>query len=131
MRGVNGCFICGKYHRTNTKHTQKQFTAEVIKLKKNHLRALLAVEDLGPMVHMAGADDFVEDEDDMVQLACDSYEEDSDLSFITVKNAAGLQSSLSASALLHGRSNFTYLDFALVTINEKFDKEEGPAFDGI
>lgn len=52
MRGVKGCFVYGKNHRKNSRHSRKEVTEAVNRLKRRHLQATLSVEDLADVLDM-------------------------------------------------------------------------------
>lgn len=56
MRGVKGYFVCGKYHRANTKHPPEEATPAINRLKEKNPKALITVEDLAEVVEMASQD---------------------------------------------------------------------------
>lgn len=69
MRGVKGRFVFEKNHRANNNHFWKEVTAAVPKLKQKYSRALPIVDYFEAVVHMAGAKESEEDENDMAQWA--------------------------------------------------------------
>lgn len=46
MRGVKGCFFCGRDHLENEKHSRDEVKEAVRKLKAKNQTALITVEDL-------------------------------------------------------------------------------------
>lgn len=49
-------FLCGKYHRVKTRTSREEVTGAVNKLKEKHPLAMLTVEDISAVVHMALGD---------------------------------------------------------------------------
>lgn len=46
MRGVRGCFVCGKDHRPKDRHSQEEFHMAVQRLEEKNTKALLTIEDV-------------------------------------------------------------------------------------
>lgn len=77
MRGVKGCFVCGRNHLANDKHPREEVTAAIRRLKENHPAALLSTTDLDAIQSMCSNDNeepaTVEDD---VQWADDDDSDD-------------------------------------------------------
>lgn len=66
MRGVKGCFVCGKDHRANTKHPRDEVTTAINGLKEKHPSSLFTIEEMYSVMMMAQTDDedYGSNEDD-------------------------------------------------------------------
>lgn len=102
-------------------------------LKEKHAIALLTVENLAAVVHMASvcSDDEEESEDD-VRWVEDDDEEESDMYFIAVEDATSLEGSLSNTAFLHCRSYESDMASALAVMKSQLGDgyNIGTRFDG-
>lgn len=82
-RGVIGCFVCGRYHRDNSRHSREEVTEAVNKLKARHPQALLTVEYLVSVVDKE-EDSSGEDNGDDYEVHCISKgKSDEDSSYNT------------------------------------------------
>lgn len=64
MKGVKGCFLCRKDHRSNACHKQEKVTAAINRLEEKHLQVLLSVANLAAVVHMTSLSEAESDEPD-------------------------------------------------------------------
>ena len=55
MRGVKGCFVCGKDHRANDRHPRTEVSAAIQKLKEKHPEALITIGDLDAIFNTEGS----------------------------------------------------------------------------
>lgn len=46
LRGVKGCFVCGRDHMTNENNSRAEVIAAIERLKKNHPSTLVSLADL-------------------------------------------------------------------------------------
>lgn len=56
MRGVKGCFVCGRNIRSNDKKTREEVSTAIRRLTENHPTALLSVTDLDEIQTMCASD---------------------------------------------------------------------------
>lgn len=78
MRGVRGCFVCGRSHRANEHHPRDEVTAAINRLKARHPRALITVDDLAFLAnnYLNMDEDDDEEEDPEADVAEDDIFED-------------------------------------------------------
>lgn len=121
MRGVKGCFVCGKDHRANKKHPRDEFTLAINRLKAKHPSALLTIEDMHSVIMMAQTDDendgSNEDDDaNAMWLESDDDDEKSDLAYICTHGLKDVQMSLANNAFIHGHYSFTLTDSPSINV---------------
>lgn len=146
MRGIKGCFVCGKDHNANTKHPPDEVTAAINKLKAKHPQALLTVEDLAAVVEMTTTDEQRQEEeqgDDPVWLD-EEEESDSDdydanvamdeteaLTTLTNEAAEELEVCLANVATAHGMCFTSGMETALAAAKTFFPTRQAAEFQGI
>lgn len=126
-------FVCGKDHRANNRHSREEVTTAVNKLKEKHPNAFVTVEDLSAVVNMV-LNDSENDEasEHYAQWANDDGDaQDSDISFLTMDNAAKIEKSLENRAFAHGRSIPTTTSSALAAMYWRLQSEKRALFDGV
>ena len=126
MRGVKGCFVCGEDHNANTRHSKDEVTKAVNKLKAEHPKALLTIEDLAAVMLMTTENDDDDDESGVRWANDDNSDEESDIAFMTTESAISLESALSNTAFVHGRTFDQDMASALVTMNKQLRGEMPP-----
>lgn len=112
MRGVRGCFVCGRDHRANDRNRREEVSQAIRKLKEKHPSALITIEDLNALYNQSDPDDEDAESGNDVKWA-DDESGDSDLAFLTIDQKEDLEERLAASAFLHGCSGE-------ITSNSKF-----------
>lgn len=117
MRGVKGCFVCGKDHRANTRYTREEVTAAIDILKAKHPKALLTVEDLIEVIDMeAFSEEEEEREEGAKWIEDDDIDGGSEISYLIEEVATELEISLSHNAYAHGRTFSSDMASELVTM---------------
>lgn len=90
LRRINCCFVCGKPHRSNDRHSREEVNATVAKLKEKHPSAPLTVTDLSYITHLCAEDDDddTDIDDPHAEWAQDDSKygtaEDGDLAYIAI-----------------------------------------------
>ena len=131
MKGEKGCFVCGQGHRANTRHTNEEVKRAIDKLKAAHPKALLTIEDLSSIVNMTWCDDEKDEDDDVRWL--DDIDDDSndEIVMMATEDAQQLESDLANNAFEHGRTFYTDLEEALVTMNRHIHHDDLEEFKGV
>lgn len=105
MRGVKGCFVCGRDLRANSRHSREELTAAINKLKSRHPSALITVEDLSSVMAMA-IDDAEnaesENEDDAFWNEEDDDSDEPELAYMATIDQKAVETMLADNAFTHG-----------------------------
>lgn len=98
MKGVKGCFVCGKDHLANSRHSREEVTAAIEKLKAKPPRALLTVDDLHSVVNMAiqESDEDIDHSSDgeVMWNQEDSDSAESDIAYMAASDAKAVETAL-------------------------------------
>lgn len=132
--GAKGCFVCGKDHRDNTCHSREEVTAAVKKLMEKHPKAFLTVEDLSAVVNMPLEDSPSEeqDADDFAEWANDEDDDENpEIDFLTMNEAAEVYKALENRVFVHGRSSAATTASALDVMYTRRQMKRGAPFDGV
>lgn len=143
MRGIKGCFVCGKDHRANTRHPREEVIEAINRLKRKHPRALTTVADISAVMEMTEISnqdgecesdvqwDIDEEDEDLLYIAEVEEEQFSGINLMTKEDVHEIEENLANIAFIHGRSHITDMSMALTTMNTELRKGEGPLFDGV
>ena len=80
IKGIKGCYVCGKNHRAATRHSPQQVREAIRKLKHEHPSALLSVED---MVYIS--EELIVDKEDKSESDDDKFEDNEENYYATVE----------------------------------------------
>lgn len=133
MRGVKGCFVCGRDHRAKTRHPREEVTAAINRLKSKHPTAWLTVDDLAAVFDMA----MVDDESNPNKEPDAQWAEDDELGDIEEdlrfmeETGSQVERALASSAFLHGSAYSTTLEVAIKEMQNQLDSEGNGAFNGV
>lgn len=109
LKGIKGCYVCGRDHNARSRHTQEEVKAAVEKLKKKHPTAMLSVEDLAFITNelTCDVDENPAPEDGDQNIFSDS-DEDSNVVYVA-EDTLNLNKSnevmLANNSFLHGRTH--------------------------
>lgn len=133
LRGVKGCFVCGKDHYANQKHPRDEVTAAINKLKNKHPRALLTVEDLAFITELYDDNDKEESGEEQAEWAEDdsSNDEEDNIAYIADVDLKSIEVRLSNSAFIHGMTVWPSKSAAIKAMYSAFITTGSIKFSGI
>lgn len=117
---MKGCFVCGEDHRSNTKPSRIEVTAEINKWKSCHPSVLLTIEDFATVVEMKdeGQSSGSQSSEDDVQWV-DDTDDESDIELISTEELLSIEKTLANCAFIHGRSYSSTMKCALENMNNQ------------
>ncbi len=98
LRGIKGCYVCRKDHLAHTRHSPEEVRRAIERLKKEHPKALISVEDLSFI-----ADDLHDDTEDNESIF-ESDSEEANFADTSTELDENTEIYLSNIAYLHGNS---------------------------
>lgn len=132
MRGVRGCFVCGKSQRANEHHSRDKVTASINRLKSDHSSALISVEDLAFLANnYFNCEDERNDEFETDLADNDIFDEEDILTFAAYFDLRNAESTLATTYFLHGL--FLDVDYAnaLMSRQKQLNRPHSLTFAGV
>lgn len=136
MRGVHGCFVCGKSLRANAHLPRDEVTAAISRLKADHPSALIFIEDLAFLPNNyfnckdEGNDEFEADLADNDIFDEEGDEEDI-LAFAADFDLRNTESALATTYFLHGLSLDVDYANALISMQKQLNRPHSLTFAGV
>lgn len=133
LRGIKGCYVCGKAHRARSRHSPSEVKEAIQRIKNSNPTAMLSASDLAFI-----ADELIpnedEEDDENVVLSEEEEEEFNESAFVANDEHGlnkGSEILLSNQSFLHGTTFAKDMEMAMASMSKDLKMGEEEIFKGI